>query len=260
MSSISKWIAKNPCLTAARFLVTVSVPIIAIISPAIYRKRKHLRSIPSKAPLKMETFSYIKDDLFKSLEKEITSGNQQLLNTLRGKSQILYSVEHIKISFSENLLDDVYFLINLSGQPFFKARHANLILRDMLEQVIEFIYLMKHPELIKDYLGDNIDIDKLNFQDSISAMHELGSKRFPKGRTSVSKMAQDIGEKGTFQDRLSLYKIYEILSEECHNSYFFAAMDDIEIIETKEQISALTENQYMYMITILDCFMEKYRV
>lgn len=251
MSTISKWIAKNPCLSAAGFLVTVSVPIIAIMSPAIRRKHKHLHNTPSKAPLKMETFSDIKDELYKCLEEEITSRNQQLFNALRGKSQLLCTVEHIKISFSENLLDDVYFLITLSGQPFFKVRHANFILRDMLEQVIEFIYLMKHPELIKDYLGDSINTDKLNSQDPINAMHALGSKRFRNGRTSVSKMAGDIGEKRTFQDRLSLYKMYELLSEECHNSYFFAVMDDIDSIETKKEVTALTDNQYTDMITIL---------
>ena len=48
------------------------------------------------------------------------------------------------------LLEDINFLTTLSGEEIFKPRYAYMVLRDMVEQVIEFIYLMKHPDLIAD--------------------------------------------------------------------------------------------------------------
>ena len=122
----------------------------------------------------MESF-HITDDFFESLENEISSTNQQLFNTMKGKDDFLYSVEFIKIAFSENLLDDIEFLNTLSGQPLFKARHANIILRDMLEQVIEFIYLMKHTELITEYMGVNVDTSKITTRNPIKGIHKVAN-------------------------------------------------------------------------------------
>ena len=82
----------------------------------------------------------IKNEIYKALEEEISMTNQQLLKSLQGKEEILNTVEFIKISFSESLLEDIEFLNNLSGNPIFKIRHAYMVLRDMLEQVIEFIF------------------------------------------------------------------------------------------------------------------------
>ena len=98
---------------------------------------------------------------------------------MKGKDDFLYSVEFIKIAFIE-------FLNTLSGQPLFKARHANIILRDMLEQVIEFIYLMKHTELITEYMGVNVDTSKITTRNPIKCIHKLGSKRYSGGRKSVN--------------------------------------------------------------------------
>lgn len=206
----------------------------------------------------MESF-HIKDDFFEGLEAEITSINQQLFNKLKEKHDFLCSVEFIKIAFSENLLDDIEFLNTLSGQPLFKARHANIILRDMLEQVIEFIYLMKHTELITDYMGFNVDTTRLTTHNPIKGIHKLGSKRFSGGRRSVSEMAQDINEKKSSQNDTSLYELYQLLSEECHNSYFFANLDDIEEVETGKKTLALTEEQVSHIIIIVGSFMEVYR-
>lgn len=201
----------------------------------------------------------IKTNIFEDLNTEINSTNQKLLETLKNKSEFLNSVEFIKISFSENLLEDIDFLNTLSGNPLFKVRHANIIMRDMLEQVIEFIYLMKHKELITDYLGANVDTPNLSTSNPIKEFQKLGSKRYKNGRKSVSEMAKDIGEKKSTANNLALYELYQLLSEECHNSYFFANLDDIEQVETKNETSALSKDQAENLMTIIGRFLETYR-
>ena len=99
----------------------------------------------------------VKPELLEAVKKEVTATNLQLLKSLQGKEDIFNTTAYIKILFSDTLLEDVDFLNTLSGQPIFKVRYAQMILRDMLEQVIEFIFLMKHPDMIPEYLGDNIN-------------------------------------------------------------------------------------------------------
>ena len=201
----------------------------------------------------------IENEIYKGkVIEEILRTNQQLLKSLQGKKEILNTVEFIKISFSVCLLEDIEFLNNLSGNPIFKIRHAYMVLRDMLEQVIEFIYLMKHPNMISDYLGLNIDDNSEKTPDLIKQIHKIGSKRFKDGRKSVSAMAEDIGEKRSSSNRISLYDMYQLLSETCHNSYFFAGLDDVETIETDKESVALSKEQALYLKEIIGRFMETY--
>lgn len=201
----------------------------------------------------------IKNKIYKALEEEILMTNQQLLKSLQGKEEILNTVEFIKISFSESLLEDIEFLNNLSGNPYFKIRHAQMVLRDMVEQVIEFIFLMKHSDIISDYLGLNITANSAGSSDLIKEIHKIGSERFNGGRKSVSEMAKDIGEKKSSSNRMALYDMYQLLSEECHNSYFFAGLDDVETVETGKEFVALSEEQVQYLMIIVGRFMETYR-
>lgn len=85
----------------------------------------------------------IKTDVLESLYDEVSTINQKLLNSLKEKEDIICTEEFVKICFSSNIIEDTEFLNKLSGNLLFKARHANMIIRDMIEQVIEFIYLMK---------------------------------------------------------------------------------------------------------------------
>lgn len=201
----------------------------------------------------------IKAEVYTALINEISTTNQQLLNSLKAKTNVINSVEFTKISFSESLLEDVEFLNKLSGNSLFKIRHAHIIMRDMLEQVIEFIYLMKHPDKISEYFGSNIDTEKLLKHKPIKGIHKLGNERYTNNRKSVSEMARDINEKNTTSNRPALYDMYQLLSEECHNSYFFAHFDDIEELEYGEDILALSEEQAQNIVIILERFMETYR-
>ncbi len=208
----------------------------------------------------MEEFFNINEDVLSSMEKEIQENNQFLLQKLENGVNTLGTIEFIKIAFSENLLDDIKFLNELSGKDIFKIRHASIIIRDLLEQVIEFIFLMKNPEVIDDYIGSNINIDEIDSQrNPVDGLSYFGKKRYKTDRKSISQMADDINQKNTTNNRLSLYDIYRILSEQCHNSYFNSILDDVGEVETGERDHALTEDQATYIIIIIDEFLKAYR-
>lgn len=134
----------------------------------------------------------------------------------------------IKMNFIKQFAEDVYFLSDHSENESFSRRYGNLIIRDMLEQLIEFLYLQKNHALVDEYLGLKIDFDALGRKTSIVEKEKLfGDKRYLNVRPSVSEMAKEIEEKNNGDGKLTLYKLYQILSERCHNSYFSAFLDDI---------------------------------
>lgn len=209
--------------------------------------------------------------IYQELNNEINVKNKKLLEILKEKiekadcTSILSTVEFIKISFSSNLLEDLELLMQLNGDEIFKIRHANSVIRTMLEQTIECIYLLKNPEQITTYLGDNIELsnDDVEIDDEtnlIKSLLQFGQRRFVGGRKSVSSMALDINEKESKEDRLSLYEIYRLLSERDHNSLFESILDDIGMIEYNLKPIALEEIQVMYIMTIVDVFMIAYRI
>lgn len=119
---------------------------------------------------------------------------------------------------------------------------------------------MKHNEMIAEYVGANIDISKLSTTNTIKGLHKLGSNRYKNGRKSVSEMAQDINEKSNTSNRPTLYRLYQLLSEESHNSYFFTSLNDVEEIETGKEILILSEEQARDLMIIVERFMETYRL
>lgn len=150
----------------------------------------------------------------------------QKYNDARGTDQ--ENVCLVRMNFIKHFTEDVYFLHDHSEHEGFSRRHGNLIIRDMLEQLIEFLYLQKNPNLTNEYLGLKIDLEALERKTSIVKKEEMfGDKRFLNDRPSVSEMAKGIEEKNTADGRLTLYKLYKILSERCHNSYFSSFLDDI---------------------------------
>lgn len=206
----------------------------------------------------MECF-VIRQDILENLKKEIGDINKTLFDKLQNSPNYLYSTEFLKISCSENFLDDIEFLNEMSGTPNFKVRYANMIIRDVLEQVIEFIYLLKYPELIEQFMGGNIETDDFDKDKLIEEYLQFGGKRYTGGRKTISKMASSINEKVSVDDTLSLYDIYRILSEQCHNSYFLSNLDDIDEAETGKRTVALTDEQLTYLMIIIGRFMEAYR-
>ena len=136
----------------------------------------------------MECF-VIRQDILENLKKEIGDINKTLFDKLQNSPNYLYSTEFLKISCSENFLDDIEFLNEMSGTPNFKVRYANMIIRDVLEQVIEFIYLLKYPELIEQFMGGNIETDDFDEDKLIEEYLQFGGKPYAGGRKRISEMA-----------------------------------------------------------------------
>ena len=162
--------------------------------------------------------------------------------------------EHIcwaKTNFIKHFTEDVFFLNDHSEDEAFSRRNGNLIIRNMLEQLIEFLYLLKNPHHAEEYLGLTINFDELNRKRSLVKKEELlGEKRYNKEgncRPSVAEMAQDIGEKSSNNQNLTLYKLYQILSEQCHNSYFSSLLDDVNKVHQLIPNCGLSENQIRYV-------------
>lgn len=174
-----------------------------------------------------------------------TTISVQALNDSAGTDK-----EHIcwvKMNFIKHFTEDVFFLNDHSEDTTFSRRNGNLIIRNMLEQLIEFLYLLKNPHHAEEYLGLTINFDELNRKQSLVKKEELfGEKRYNKdgkSRPSVSEMTQDIGEKSSNNQNLTLYRLYQILSEQCHNSYFSSLIDDVNKVHHSIPNGGLSENQ-----------------
>lgn len=159
-------------------------------------------------------------------------------------------MEHIcwvKTNFIKHFTADMFFLNDHSEDASFPRRYGNLIIRNMLEQLIEFLYILKNPQLAEEYLGLTINLEELNRKPSVAKKEELfGEKRYNQGldgRPSVANMAAAIGEKNSGNRNLTLYKLYKILSEYCHNAYFSSLLDDVNKVHSLIPSGGLSDNQ-----------------
>lgn len=173
--------------------------------------------------------------------------------------------EHIcwvRVNFIRQFAEDMFFLNNHAEDQDFLRRYGNLIIRNMLEQLIEFLYLMNNPHLAKEFLGLTINLEEINRRQSVVKKEELfGEKRYNQsvdGRLPVADMAAAIGEKSSGNGNLTLYKVYKILSEQCHNSYFSSLIDDVNKVHLSVSASGLSENQikdvHIMALIVLDEF------
>ena len=55
-----------------------------------------------------------------SLNNEINAINTKLLDSLKGKKDVICTEEFVKICFSSNILENIELLNKLSGNPLFK--------------------------------------------------------------------------------------------------------------------------------------------
>ena len=133
----------------------------------------------------------------------------------------------LRMNFIKKFSDDVLFLDDLSGNKDFYHRYAYLIMRNMLEQLIEFLYVQKNRCLIDEYLGLKIDLEALREKRTpVEGERRLGKARYENRRPSIVDMAKGIDEYEASGMRATLYDVYSILSERAHNSYFGSLLDD----------------------------------
>lgn len=109
-----------------------------------------------------------------------------------------------------------------------KARYQDFIIRNITEQTIEYMYLMNNKELIAEYFGSEarIEEEEIDMNHISKAYKKLGQNRYSDKRTSVNAMAIAIGEKYAQDGIPSLYDVFSIISENCHNSYVHAVIHE----------------------------------
>lgn len=156
-----------------------------------------------------------------------------------------------RMNFIKRFTDDIFFLNDHGGQNDFHTRYANLILRNMVEQVIEFLYISNNPKLVDEYLGGEI-LKKIAAIDANSTTAEVmklyGENRFATKRGRIAQMAEDINERHAIQENcLTLYDVFAILSDRTHNSYFSSLLDDFAKEFSKDLYIGLTAEQARYI-------------
>lgn len=221
-----------------------------------------------------ETLKMVFQDLYKAIKEDV-SCNGKILISYAGAN--LTSIEATALLFSNCILEDIEMVEQMKRQGV-DHRYSDGIIRGMCEQVIEFIYLFHHPDLLPEYYGTNKsdrEVDDIaNEDDLFLAIRKLiGDKRYTSGR-NILHMAEDIGEKYKADDELSLYEVYQWISTNYHNSYREHLNDLIgeceeeaadagrnvgtqEAADTEEHIEE-QELDYLMMTTILTAFMDTY--
>lgn len=133
-------------------------------------------------------------------------------------------------------LDEFLDLLEKDSKP----RYQHFIIRNITEHVIEYMYLMSNKELIPEYFGSAADIDDL--EEDVDMKHisreykNLGQNRYAENRMSVNAMAVAIGEKHSADGIPGLYDVFSIISENCHNSYLHAVIDEIAEEEMQSKV------------------------
>lgn len=107
---------------------------------------------------------------------------------------------------SESLFEDIDTIQHLKENGF-SNRYTDAIIRNMCEQVIEYLYIMKHQELIPIYFGKNIKEKYDERGELFETFKQTGQARFGK-RKSVKEMVVDIGAWKSDDDKITLYDIF----------------------------------------------------
>ncbi len=210
----------------------------------------------------IETLKIIND-----FKKIVHTNNEIMCNKLKKVEQSIFlTKEFFSINTSERFLQDVNMskklIFNLSNYSQ-NVRYIDMLIRNMCEQVIEYIYIMRNPQLIEEYFNfdfsencDNMDYYKL--------LNKTNFKRFSAGRESISKMAKQIGEKNNAPDEICLYNIYIDKSAMMHNSYFNSIflinIDDDVTEEYRNEIQGSILLNLMYITYIIGAFLNEYNI
>lgn len=137
--------------------------------------------------------------------------------------------------------------------------YSYLIMRNMLEQLIEFLYVKKNPYLVDEYLGLKIDLNALQQKHTpVEGERRFGKERYVDNRLSIAKMTENIGERNTTNGALSLYDVYCILSEKCHNSYFDPLLKDFNAASFNVPIVGLNDEQITLLYAMVAIVLAEY--
>lgn len=197
-------------------------------------------------------------ELYRNFVDNAKEKNVKILLDFKNTGKEFATQEMLSLWVSNCLIEDIDTIHRLKDSGF-RNRYIDAIIRNMCEQVIEYLYIMKHQELIPIYFGENLK-EKYDEQENLfKVFKQTGQARFGK-RKSVKEMAVDIGEyKSSNDDKISLYDIFSIKAELEHNSYFHQIFDIIDKIEDSENESEEVDSlDYMFLIYILTAFLDVY--
>ncbi len=192
---------------------------------------------------------------------------------LRNKNPKVATKEMLSRIISHNLCIDINMLTLLELLPF-PHRYSHQIIRNMCEQVIEYRYIMKNPNLISLYFGSNIrynkdflkkDVEQIDISAIITQLKKSGQSRFSlngdkkTAKRNVWNMADKTNQSKSSDDVISLYDIYRICSEWEHNSYFqsFIYKNEKTVPTIKEKIEFHKFN-HMLILFIISAFQNVY--
>lgn len=182
------------------------------------------------------------ENIYKQMFEYIENINAQIILEFKQRKIGIVSRENYSIQVSYNVMEDIKTIFCLKKEKF-ENRYVDMIIRNMCEQIIEYIFNMNNFKCLKNYFGVDLALedDMKSESNSFEVLKNMGQKRFEKNkRKSVKYMAKSIGENEELEDRLSLYQIYSLESEEVHNSYFGSFIDLVDIVEEEHD-----ENQYL---------------
>lgn len=131
--------------------------------------------------------------------------------------------------FINNILNDIKFIEKIK-HGVKNSRYIYSILRVTTEQVIIYKFLMRknvdNHSLCKDYLGQNIDIEKIEKSSKceIELLKLLGGKRTKLYENIFKQMANKFED---VDDDTSLYNLYSIMADYVHNAYYKSLLSEI---------------------------------
>lgn len=195
------------------------------------------------------------NELYNDFVKKAEEKNKEIRMKFMESQVKFYSKEMISFVISECLMEDIDTIYKMKMQGF-SNRYTDFIIRNMCEQVIQYIYIMKYPELIPQYFGENIK-DAWNGTNLFKGLKRTGGARF-KERKSVSEMSANIGEKISDDKKISLYDIYSLEAEFEHHSYFHHIMNTIPTDDVDDENENTEAVDYIYLTYILTAFIETY--
>ena len=198
-------------------------------------------------------------ELYKEFTEIIEEKNGGLISTIQESDFKFASKEMLSLLVSECLKEDIDTILSFKSANY-SNRYVDAIIRNVCEQVIEYIYTIKNQELIEIYFGSNMEENFEENKGLFESLKQTGQARFGK-RASVKRMATDIGESVSNDEKISLYDIFSLKAELEHNSYFHHIFDLFDFIAediSVDQLGDTDDLDYIYLIYILTAFMDTY--
>ena len=209
-------------------------------------------------------------EFINTLIESITEKNEQILQEYKEEKFTLNSIEMLSFLYSSNLQRDLEVMKDFL-EANYETRYSLMLLRNMCEQVIEYLYLCNDERRI-DYYMSPMKIDDDAYMEKLQERMEESSNFVKMQKTILSlryedeekpfvhKMAKDIGEAKDSDDDLCLYSIFGLLSNYTHNSYYEDFMECVGLVDDNDENDTYSDDDIadISLNIIAIKFMEKY--